>query len=308
MTTYFHGAGGTEYSTYAPSNCFTTNENTCGYVLNSEYAYFVNHGFEVRSNVIEGGYIEGRKNYYEVIESLTEVTGRFEGVPEWTGTGVIVGIQGGESKVLRKVQKLKDGGVPIAGLWIQDWAGKRVDSFGSRVLWNWELDEVFYPNWEKRVEEWEDEGIKTLVYINPCLSTRVDEFKPHGRRNLYLEAEKYGFMIKKSDGTVYVQSSASDEFQFGTVDLTNPEAKEWYIEVVVNCNVMCKCKIANEKYPPIKAYEGEMQCGLGGEGGGVKGWMADFGEVRGIRGAKRRDCEYDIYASTRNEATSIKKF
>jgi hypothetical protein len=52
-------------------------------------------------------------------------------------------------------------GVPVAGLWLQvmhlgaalsvpvlahsvsgdqDWSGKRVDSFGSRLWWNWVLD------------------------------------------------------------------------------------------------------------------------------------------------------------------------
>ena len=43
-----------------------------------------------------------------------------------------------------------------------------------------------------------------------------------------------------------MQSSASDEFQFGTVDLTMPEAREWYQRVVIECNLLCKCKVANE--------------------------------------------------------------
>ncbi|GMI00611.1 hypothetical protein TrVE_jg13280 [Triparma verrucosa] len=314
MNENYHGAGGNAYSTYAPSNVFTSNLNTSGYVVNTEYTYFKDEGFEVRSNVISGGFIL-ENSYYECLNELTKVTGRFNGVPEWTGEGVVIGLQGGENKVIRKVSKLKDGGVKIAGLWIQDWAGKRVDSFGSRVLWNWELDGEFYPGWNERVKEWEEEGIRTLVYINPCLSTRVEEFKPYGRRNLFEEAKERGFLIMRENGEVYVQSSASDEFQFGTVDLTDPEAREWYIEVVINCNIMCSCTVANTKYPPLKEFSGDVKCGMGGEGEGVKGWMADFGEYLpfdvvlkdGTDGGRRHNDWPSLWAGVNGEAVGRKK-
>ena len=96
----------------------------------------------------------------------------------------------------------------MAGLWLQDWAGKRVDSFGSRVLWNWELDTNFYPDWPSMLSEWSSRGVNVLAYINPCVSTRVGEFKPHARRDMFLEARDRGFLIRDAEGEPYVQSSA----------------------------------------------------------------------------------------------------
>ena len=303
MDEHFHGAGGTPYSTYAPSPMYTTVDNTAAYLKNTEYASYSNSSYTVWSDTVEGGYIIG-SSYYELIEQVTAVTGRFSPVPSWTSSGAVVGMQGGSDAVKAKLAVLKEGGVPVAGLWLQDWAGKRVDSFGSRVLWNWEvsgkrdiyffislptspkffqLDTEFYPDWPDMLESWALEGIYVLAYINPCLSTRVGEFKPHARRDLFLEAEARGFLVNTTDGGAYVQSSASDEFQFGTVDLTLKEAREWYQAVVVRCNLLCECKEANKMYPPMKPYDGELVCGLGGEGHGVKGWMADFGEVRKFR-------------------------
>lgn len=48
-------------------------------------------------------------------------------------------------QVLSRLASLDAVGVPLAGLWLQDWCGKRMDSFGSRVLWNWILDPQRYP-------------------------------------------------------------------------------------------------------------------------------------------------------------------
>ena len=34
----------------------------------------------------------------------------------------------------------------VAGMWIQDWSGKIVTDFGTRVFWNWKWNETWYPN------------------------------------------------------------------------------------------------------------------------------------------------------------------
>jgi alpha-glucosidase len=36
-------------------------------------------------------------------------------------------------------------GIKVSGLWIQDWAGKLVTPFGSRLFWNWRWNETWYP-------------------------------------------------------------------------------------------------------------------------------------------------------------------
>ena len=290
MNEHFHGAGGTKFSTYAPSPLWVSSHNRSSYLLNTEYATFSHSHqaltFSVVATTISGGFLVA-PTFYGIVEKVTaDVTGRFNGVPEWAySNGAIVGMQGGEEKVEEKLRKLQEGGVKIAGLWIQDWAGKRIDSFGSRVLWNWELDDKFYPNWEKFLHRLSKNSIRVLAYINPCVSTRVDEFKPHARRNLFEEAKSYGFLITKTGepDQPYVQSSASDEFQFGTVDLTNPTAVNWYQDVIIRCNLLCDCDKANNDWPTIKSAEdlpsNPPQCGNGGNAKiSHGGWMADFGE------------------------------
>jgi alpha-glucosidase len=44
--------------------------------------------------------------------------------------------------------------------------------------------------------------------------------------DLYTQAAKGGYLIKKSDGTPYLTDFG--EFNCGTVDLTNPNARKWY--------------------------------------------------------------------------------
>lgn len=180
-----------------------------------------------------------------------------------------------------KSDKLIAAGVPLAGLWIQDWAGRRLDTFGSRILWNWELDSQFYPGWGDMLEGWLEKGVRVLTYVNPYLTTRAEEFKPHYTRNLFREAETRGFLVTNSSGEPYVQSSASDEFAFGTVDLTNPRARRWFSDVIVRCHMMCDCEDAQAFWPIIRRNPGEQEvdCGNGltrdiSQGG----WMADFGE------------------------------
>jgi alpha-glucosidase len=56
-----------------------------------------------------------------IVEEITKVTGRMSSPPDWSQRGAIVGLEGGTDAVTAIVQKLMDGGVPIAGVWLQDW-------------------------------------------------------------------------------------------------------------------------------------------------------------------------------------------
>jgi sulfoquinovosidase len=158
-------------------------------------------------------------------------------------------------------------GVAVVGVWIQDWPGKRQDAFGSRVLWNWEVDPQYYVDWGGMLRRLAERGVRVLTYINPYLATNVTNFRPHVRRDLFSEAEARGYLVRGSDGQPYVQASGSDSFTFGTVDVTNAAAARWLGEVI-RCNMLCQC-------PP---GERELGCGEGGPGEGVGGFMADFGE------------------------------
>jgi sulfoquinovosidase len=93
-----------------------------------------------------------------------------------------------------------------------------------------------------------------LTYINPYLTNDDPTSSNPGddRRFLFAEAAELGYLVLNGSGEPYIQSCGSKGFTFGTVDLTNPDAKQWYAQEVIAKNML-------------------------GEGG-VRGWMADFAE------------------------------
>nr|XP_039251107.1 sulfoquinovosidase-like [Styela clava] len=186
-------------------------------------------------------YVDVAKSWPELLTKLTGFFGRQPKPPKWLYDGAILGIQGGKNEAIRKYELLKEQGVKISGIWIQDWPGKFHTSLGKRVYWNWELNEEFY--WpldvaKERFQEYLKEGVRFLSYINPHI---IDGSK------MYKHADERGYFIKNSTTgkTLLVDFG---EFDCGTVDLTNPEAYEWYKSVLT----------------------GMLDIGF-------SGWMADFG-------------------------------
>ena len=96
-----------------------------------------------------------------------------------------------------------------------------------------------YPDLPERIKELHNQGIKFLGYVNPYL---VNDGM------LYKEAKEKGYFAVHSDGSDYLVDFG--EFLCGVIDLTNPEATEWFKNV-------------------IKKYSIDI---------GIDGWMADFGE------------------------------
>ena len=122
-------------------------------------------------------------------------------------------MEGGTAAIRANVAQLKDAGVPVAGLWVQDWTGVRTDSFGTRLWWNWEVDEEcvgrvrgatwfnttltallhdhgvaahrerrYYWDWSGLLANLNASGIRMLTYINPNLANNVAQLKPNFRR------------------------------------------------------------------------------------------------------------------------------
>lgn len=166
---------------------------------------------------------------------------------DWVQEGAILGLQGGTERVRRIVADMQQAGAKIAGVWLQDWTGRRTTSFGDRLWWTWQLDEDRYPGWEQMVADFEAQGIKTLTYINPWL-VPLDEREGAKGRNLYREAEEKGYLVKNAAGEPYRMDQ--NGFDAVLVDFTNPSARDWYADV-----------IAQEVI-----------------GNGASGFMADFGE------------------------------
>ena len=167
-------------------------------------------------------------------------------LPGWLSQGAVVGIQGGTEKVRSVVEDLMAEGAALSAVWLQDWTGARKADLGDRLWWTWQLDEQRYPGWDQLVSDLDDQGIRVLTYVNTWLVDAAE--KDDQTRNLYAEAADAGYLVLDPDGSVYELDQGG--FDAALVDLTNPDARDWYADVIVT-EVL---------------------------GAGAAGFMADFGE------------------------------
>ncbi len=232
------GAGGSPTTTYAPMPTLVTDALRSLAWEQDEVAEV-----DLRDHRLDVGVWSDRiSGHFRTAAAPADLT-RFphDPPPAWTGTGAIIGLQGGTDEVRRKLAALD--GARIAGVWLQDWVGQRSTDFGSRLWWSWELDRQRYPDWEQLVGDLSARGIRVLTYINPYL---VPDVRPGGLdRDLYREALERDFLVRHPDGGPYLQDQ--DGFLAALVDLTNPQAAAWFGEVIAAMP-------------------------------GTGGWMADFGE------------------------------
>ena len=78
--------------------------------------------------------------------------------------GAILGVQGGTEKMLDYLAQAQDHSVAVSGMWIQDWSGKIVTSFGTRVFWNWRWNETWYPDLDVVIQVTQSSSL-TLIFI-----------------------------------------------------------------------------------------------------------------------------------------------
>ena len=230
------------YETYYAQPTFVSSEK---YFFHTDATSFVNFNFkaktfhEIEIREISDIHIGFASDFEKLSEVLTSITGRQPELPDWVYDGVILGIQGGNDVVEEKIKKCEKFDTPIAGVWCQDWEGKRVTAFGKQLMWNWSYDRDMYPNLSDEIKSLNKRNIKFLGYVNPFLAVE---------RELYQYASAHGYCVKDKNGKDYLVKITT--FPAAMVDLTNPDACEW-IKNVIKKNMI------------------EL---------GLSGWMADFGE------------------------------
>ena len=247
------GSGGNELTTYYAVPQYITNTNRSLFLENTDYATFdlsANDRVEIR---LFNGEMTGRilagSSMLELIERFTEFSGRMRPLPEWFNQGAIVGLQGGTDYVNGILDELASRGTPVAGVWLQDWVGKRETAAGSQLWWNWELDETLYPNWNTLVDRIENDfGGRMLCYINAFLVDATP--KGNVKRNLYQEAIDNEYLVMHPEGGIYEVTNT--DFAAGMIDFTNPAAQTW-IKSVIKDNLI--------------------------DTGRCSGWMHDFAEA-----------------------------
>lgn len=178
-----------------------------------------------------------------VLERYTARTGR-AGVPAgWVFAPWNDAIFGSGS-VKAVAKKLRDAKIPTTAIWTEDWQGAYwlppVGKKAGYVIFplRYRIDRTLYPDAEAVADHLHDLGFRWLSYFFP--------YFVRGSRE-YREAREKGYLMKNPRGGV------SKVFvlwlPYGHIDLTNPEAREWYMGLL----------------------EKNVEAGF-------DGWMADFGE------------------------------
>lgn len=245
------GAGGTWYTTYAGVPHYMTSRMRSLFLTTYEYAVFDLRQVDRAQIQLWAPRMAGRilhgESPAQLIKEYTAYAGRMRPLPNWILEGAIVGMQGGTDKVRRILAKLQEAETPISALWLEDWVGQRVTSFGKQLWWNWELDKDHYPGWDALVDELHQQGIRMMVYVNCHLADAAG--KSNHRRNLFAEAAAHGYLVKNRFGEPHLIQNS--DFSGGMLDLTNPHAQRW-----------------------MKAVLHQQVIGIG-----ASGWMADYGEA-----------------------------
>ncbi len=237
------GGGGDYHTTFYPQPTFISSRFYFAHLENYEYSELdftspERHCIHVWSAQASFVFGSGR-DYYEVLSALTSLLGRQPVLPQWAVKGIWLGVQGGTDTVRAVEEKCLGGGMDISAVWIQDWEGRRITSFGKRLNWDWRWNSELYPGLDAVIADDAKKGRRFMGYINPYLVKGGI---------LFAEAEKNGYFVKTPAGDDYLFDFG--EFDCGVVDLTAPAAFDWYKGVIIK-NII---------------------------GLGFRGWMADFGE------------------------------
>lgn len=235
------GGGGDYHTTYFPQPTFVSSRMYFVHLENYEYAELDFRGADFHElGVWSTGislYLGAAVDYPALLERLTGLLGRQPALPDWALRGLWLGVQGGTERAKELLNRCRDGGIDISAVWTQDWSGRRVTSFGKRLQWDWRWNQDRYPDLDKVIRD--DPEPAWMVYMTSCL---VEDGV------LFREAAEHDYFVKRPEGGDYLVDFG--EFNCGFVDLSLPEAFDWYKRVI------------QRELLDL----------------GFRGWMADFGE------------------------------
>lgn len=175
----------------------------------------------------------------DILTEYTSYSGRMTPLPDWVSDGLIANIGGGKEKVSEIVKRLRAENIPLSAVFIHDWTGQRLQEAArglsfARQYWNWESDDDMYPEWTQFVKDLSVDQVRVLAYINPMLSN--PNMKSRFKKDLFTEASTKGYLVKNalansSDNQGY-SVEFSHDLEAGILDLTNPDARTWFKQVL----------------------------------------------------------------------------
>ncbi|HOU54210.1 MAG TPA: alpha-glucosidase [Myxococcota bacterium] len=247
------GSSGDESTTYHPMPHVVTADGRSWLLENEETSFFDLSSSgriavrtwapEVRIRVFHG------VTPLELVERLTEFTGRMREPPDWVDQGAVVALARDLPEGLDRLAFLQDQGVPIAAVWNQTWCGTARTVIGEQVLWNWALPPSRQAAWDAWVDVLQQAAIRPLCYVNPMFRDLPPEADP-ATRNLYREAVEAGHVVRTAAGEPY--RLRQGVFEVVLLDLSSEAARAW-MKAVLKDELL-----------------GRARC---------RGWMADFGEA-----------------------------
>ena len=216
------GSGGDYHTTFFPQPTFLSSRMYFAHLENYEYAELDfrekdYHELALWTPALRLVLGEG-KSYADLLEQLTAFLGRQPMLPDWAMRGLWLGVQGGTARAREMEARCKAGGMDVSAVWIQDWEGKRVTSFGKRLQWDWRWNKELYPELDKVISA---DDTAWMGYINPYLVEGGV---------LFCEAQEKGYFVKNADGADYLFDFG--EYDCGVVDLSKPAAFAWYKNVI----------------------------------------------------------------------------
>lgn len=176
-----------------------------------------------KNNTLNYETISGRKTYQiivgdtweDLVSNYTLLTGRQPLPPRWA-LGNFSSRFGyhSEAEARRTIQKFKDEKIPVDAI-ILDlyWFGKEMKG----TMGNLEVFRDSFPNFEKMVADFKEQGVKTITITEPFILTNSKQWE---------EAK-----VKKVLATNNDSSPATWDFYFGNtglIDVFKPEGKEWF--------------------------------------------------------------------------------
>ncbi len=237
-------SGGDYYNTNYPQPTFVSSRHYACHVNSTAYGDldFRNESFHELQfwEIPKSIEFFTSNTFLGIVEQLSARFGRQPQLAEWLYDGVILGLKCGEEDTFSRMENAVNHGIPVAGVWSEDWAGVRVTSFGIRNFWDWKWGKKRYPHLDEKIKELRKRDIRFLAYVSPYLCSDGE---------LFPIAEEKGYFALNSKGEVALVDFG--EFYCGIVDFTNPEACEWFKQEIIQKNMIDL---------------------------GVSGWMADFGE------------------------------
>lgn len=217
------GVKGEDYSSYYPLPFVVSNKNRGFFIKSSSLSSIEFHHDRTEISAIGKEMniqLYQNKDMLSIIKEFNQENGRGIEVPDWA-LGNIIGVQGGTAEIKKKIAPLISRDIPIQGIWIQDWVGKRKTNIGSRLNWKWQLDSTYSGVFEFARQN----NLKVLGYINPFFA-ETGEYTEIGL--------KKGYFIQENE--------EAKEFDFGgmkgyMLNIFDPNARDW-MKYIIQINLI----------------------------------------------------------------------